>query len=308
MGTMNLDDRDRISFQQYLAAKKEIDSQSINHVAWKELQKAFTKTTPNPHVLEIGSGIGTMFERLIEWELFQNSHYHAIDHSTSNNETGVRRLRLWGKTHEFNVTVLEDGVLEFTKENHLHQLRMECVDLFDFLERGSEKSYDLIIAHAFLDLVDLSATLPKLFALIKPGGSFYFPLNFDGVTIFEPALDLDAQIMHLYHRTMDERMHNGRPSGISKTGRLLFSAITRSGGITLASGSSDWVIFPRDGYSDDERIFLKYILGTVHNALLGHPELDEEAFENWIQLRMDQIETNELVYIAHQLDFMGTVA
>ena len=109
------------------------------------------------------------------------------------------------------------------------------------------RCYDLIVAHAFLDLVDLDSALHKLLTLVRPGGLFYFTLNFDGATIFEPQIDpaLDQQIEELYHQTMDLRQPGSRPSRMSRTGRRLLVSLTRAGLTILRAGSSDWVIHPR---------------------------------------------------------------
>jgi len=168
----------------------------------------------------------------------------------------------------------------------------------------------MLIAHAFLDLIDVPAALPHLLALLRPGGLFYFTLNFDGVTIFEPALDpaLDAQIERLYHETMDRRIVNGLPSGDSRTGRHLFAHLRGAGAQILAAGSSDWVVFPGPaGYPADEASFLHAILQTVERALHGHPELDAAQFAAWVAARREQVERAELTYIAHQIDVLGSV-
>ncbi len=64
----------------------------------------------------------------------------------------------------------------------------------------------------------------RAFSVLKPGGMFYFTINFDGATLFQPEISpyLDAKIESLYHRTMDERVTNGKPSGDSRTGRHFF--------------------------------------------------------------------------------------
>jgi hypothetical protein len=152
------------------------------------------------------------------------------------------------------------------------------------------------------------ATPPHLFALLRPGGSFYFTLNFDGATILEPAVDapLEDLIQDLYHRTMDGRQTDGRPSGDSRTGRYLFAQLRAAGARLLAAGSSDWVVFPgKNGYPDDEAYFLHFIIDTIGRALHDHPDLDPARFNRWVARRHAQIEAGELVYIAHQLDFAG---
>ncbi len=214
--------------------------------------------------------------------------YTAIDSQIANIEEARRRL--WPAPESF-------------------ALNLEAIDLFDFAAREQgKKSWDLLIAHAFLDLMDLPQTLPLLFSLLKPNGLFYFTLNFDGDTILQPLIDplIDPKIMALYHRTMDERIIDGRRSGDSQTGRHLFAQILAAGGELLAAGSSDWVVFAgKDGYPADEAYFLHFIIHTMQQALHGHPQLDHSLFEAWIAQRHAQIAAGTLVYIAHQLDFCG---
>ena len=187
----------------------------------------------------------------------------------------------------------------------------EAADLFDFLDREPGKSaWDLLVAHAVLDLIDLPTALPRLLSRLASGGLFYFSLNFDGATIFEPPIDpdLDALIEALYHRTMDTRRCRGRPSGSSRTGRRLFGRLKAAGARVVAAGSSDWVVFPGpDGYPGDEAYFLHFIIDTIGRALHGHPELDRGRFQAWIAQRHRQIEARELIYVAHQLDVMGYI-
>jgi hypothetical protein len=42
-------------------------------------------------------------------------------------------------------------------------------------------------------------------------------------------------------------------------------------------------------------------------ALQDCPELDLGRLKDWISRRYNQVENNELVYIAHQIDFFGIV-
>jgi SAM-dependent methyltransferase len=275
------------SFPRYLAAKKSVDDRALNEQIWQALEKALPKTPLQ--VLEIGAGIGTMVERIIERQLFvANVTYTAIDAQTANIKEAHRRLQTPPKSFA---------------------LQLEVLDLFDFIAREKGKlTWDLLIAHAFLDLVDLTHTLPLLFSLLKPGGLFYFTLNFDGGTILQPEIDpeIDPEIIALYHRTMDERTIDDCPSGDSQTGRHMFNKVQAAGGELLAAGSSDWVVFAgEDGYSTDEAYFLHFIIHTIHQALQGHPEIDGSLFEAWIAQRHAQIEAGTLVYIAHQLDFLG---
>ena len=111
-----------------------------------------------------------------------------------------------------------------------------------------------------------------------------------------------------YHQTMDRRLVAGKPSGDSCTGRHLFTHLRAAGAEVLAAGSFDWVVFAgSNGYSADETYFLHFIIHTMHTALAGHPHLDAGRFTAWIAQRHAQVEQGTLVYIAHQLDFLGRV-
>jgi hypothetical protein len=190
-------------------------------------------------------------------------------------------------------------------------VNLEAIELYDFLDREEGKSYwDLLIGHAFLDIIDLPTALHRLLSLLGPGGFFYFTLNFDGATILEPPVepDLDTLIETLYHRTMDTRRRQGRPAGSSVTGRRLLSSLAALEARLVAAGSSDWIVFPGPGgYNEDETYFLHEIINTIGRALHHQPELEPRRLENWLARRHRQIESKELIYIAHQLDVLGYI-
>ncbi len=286
---MNLD----YSFTRYLAAKKTIDDRALNQHVWQRMVQTLPATSRQKplRILEVGAGIGTMVERLVERGVLTHAVYTAIDAQASNIEQTRRRL------HAIPATI---------------RLELEAIDFFDFVAREQNvRHWDLIIAHAFLDLLDLPTALPLLFSLLPAGGFFYFTINFDGATILQPTIDATfaAQVEALYHRTMDERITAGKPSGDSQSGRHLFQLLRGVGAEILAAGSSDWVVFAgQDGYPADEAYLLHFIINTMDGALNEHPELDQTRFQAWIAQRHAQIEAGTLVYIAHQLDFFGLSA
>lgn len=272
----------------YLTAKKTVDDRALNAHVWQQMAAVLTQG--KQHVLEIGTGIGAMVERLDEHGLLNDNSLTAIDSDPNHINIATEWLRARSPNAEIG---------------------FEAIDLLDFAEREQgQRSFDMVMAHAFLDLMDIPYALPRIFSLLKPGGSFYFTLNFDGATIFEPSTDawFDALVENVYHRTMDERRVNGRFSSGSKSGRRLFTFIPEAGGQILASGSSDWVVFPGpDGYAADEAFFLECIVRFVETSLNGRPEIDPSPLEEWVDEKLVFIQRRELTFIAHQLDFFGTV-
>ncbi len=272
-------------FTRYLAAKKTVDDRALNKDVWRAFKALLP---PAPAVIEVGAGIGTMIERLVEQGFINCGRYTAVDN------------------HPPNIAAARQRMASLTPTLHVE---LETADVFEFAARvHGRQAWDVLVAHAFLDLLDIPTALPLLFSLLKPGGIFYFSLNFDGATILQPAIDpaFDALIEQLYHQTMDERLTNGQPSGDSRSGRHLFPYLRKAGADILAAGSSDWVVFAGEhGYPADEAYFLHFILHTMHGALHKRPELNKARFNAWIAKRHAQIDRGELVYVAHQLDFLG---
>jgi hypothetical protein len=60
-------------------------------------------------------------------------------------------------------------------------------------------------------------------------------------------------------------------------------------------------------YLNDEAFFLHYIITLIETTLKGHPSLSSPLFSRWIAERHTQIEQGELVFIAHQMDFLCRV-
>jgi hypothetical protein len=107
---------------------------------------------------------------------------------------------------------------------------------------------------------------------------------------------------------MDSRIIRGKLSGDSRTGRHFFHNAYAAGAQILDAGSSDWVVFPGPGgYPADEEFFLHFIVHTVGLALKDSPGLDHERFSAWVRERHAQVDAGKLVYIAHQMDFLGRV-
>jgi SAM-dependent methyltransferase len=300
------------SFPRYLAAKKSVDDRALNRNVWGGLVRALPAATPEVplRVLEVGAGIGTMVERLLEWGLLTCATYTAIDAQPDNIAEARHRLPRWAAKRGFSVEEGREQIcLQRGKQNVV--VRLEAVDLFDFVARETgRRAWDLLVAHAFLDLMDVPTTLPALFSLLRPGGLFYFTLVFDGATVLQPEIEpeFDTQIETLYHRTMDRRITAGKRSGDSRAGRHLLGHLRAAGAELLDAGSSDWVIFAGpNGYPADEAYFLHFIVHTIYIALQGHASLEAERLEDWIAQRHAQVEEGTLVYIAHQLDYLGYV-
>ena len=300
-------------FTRYLAAKKSVDDRALNRHVWHSLAQAIAQATSDwpIQVLEIGAGIGTMVERLVEWGVLQQATYTAIDADPETIIESRQRLPAWMREHGFKVRQETATQQRFWRDGHDIVVETEVIDLQRLANRShGRRTWDLLIAHAVLDLLAIPITLPSLLSLLRPDGLCYFTIAFDGATILQPAIDpeFDVAIETLYHLTMDQRWSADHLAGDSCTGRHLFGHLHAAGVEILDAGSSDWVIFAGPhGYPGDEAYFLHFIIHTIGAALEGHPALDPIRLTRWIAQRHAQIEAGSLVYIAHQLDFLGRV-
>jgi hypothetical protein len=301
------------SLRRYLAAKKSVDDRALNWQVWQGLVATLRRATPEQplRILEVGAGIGGMVERLLVGDVLTHATYTAIDKAATLIAEAHRRLLQWGDEQGFQVDEKHQRQLNMQRAGQHITVETEAIDIARFVarERG-RRTWDLLIGQAFLDLIDMPATLPALCSLVRPGGLLYFPLTFDGGTVFQPEDEapFDGAIEACYHQTIDQRVLDGKPSGDSRAGRRLFAHLRTAGVDVAAAGGSDWVVFAgADGYPADEAYFLHDIIHTIGTALTGHPQLDADRLSTWVAQRHAQIEQGTLVYIAHQLDILGRV-
>lgn len=294
----------------YLRAKKTVDDRALNVRVLDALRDLLRPPRKRPlRVLELGAGVGTMVTRLLDWHVLESAEYTLLDRDAAS--LAAARDHLLAQTKDCALT--PSGVRVSHRDV---QLEVEFVEreALDFLtDPANQQRFDLVLANAVLDLMDLQAALERIWGALDSQASFWFTINFDGETIFLPEAKLDAPILELYNRTMDQRVRDGEPCGDSKAGRHLLELIPKTSGTIVAAGSSDWVVFPRAGvYPEDESYFLHHIVNTIWTALSRHPQLERThpeltsgTFEQWISARRQQIDRAELVYIAHQIDVVG---
>jgi SAM-dependent methyltransferase len=286
------------AYTRYLAAKKTVDDRALNRHVLAELRHLMPRG--EPRILEIGAGLGTMVARLLEWQVVGAGEYTLLDVDPQLLRDSRAWLAGWARDRGLRTELLPDGL-------RVGDLRVRLVEaeLGDHLDAGSGEPVDLLIANAFLDLVDVPAVLPGLLRLLVPGGAYWFTLTFDGESIFAPDHPGDDDVLGAYHRSMDGRVRYGRPAGESRAGRHLFGHLQAAGAPPLAAGSSDWVVHADldRRYPDDEAWFLNSILTTIEEALAGR--VAPAPLADWLAARRRQLAAGELVYIAHQLDVAG---
>jgi len=303
----------RYDERRYLAAKRAIDARSRDARVWARFREALgelarAKQASKPlRILELGGGLGHLATEVMAQLDVPALDYTVVDLSPANLEGARATVAAWAA--ERGMTV-EHGSPELQLQSETSAWRMGFARreaLAYLTDSPPDEPWDVVIAQAFLDLVHLPAFLDRLLPCLAPGALGYFPINFDGLTAVEPPHDpeLDGAIIDAYHASMDARAAPEGPSAASRAGRELLLAL-RERCQVLAAGGSDWIVLAGpEGFSDDEAYFLHHILHFVETSVAEASHLSAEALDDWLALRRRQIETGELVFLAHQVDVVA---
>ena len=301
------------TYVRYLAAKQHVDNRSLNRHVWHTLKANLPPSSRRRklEVVDFGAGIGTMLERSIAWGLTTHLHYTMVEKTpgylAAFKSQSLQRRHSAGYRLDWQDGTRAD--LRFADGGGT--VDIVCADLYDVISNcENNRRWDLITAHAVMDLVNIHEVLNGFQRLVKPGGLLYLTLNYDGLTAFQPAFDPDfeQQILDCYHRSMDQRTIDGRPSGSSQSGRDLLSQLTQRHWPILAAGSSDWIVYPHGrGYPDDDARFLAAILQTFNEELQRNKQLDPHRLAAWMSRRQSQIDAAELIFMARNIDFLVRV-
>ena len=302
------------NFVTYLDTKRPVDDRALHRPTLDRLvteldTRATTRGDEPVRILEVGFGIGTMLERLREWDVLPSPvEYVGVDIDDTN--IAAASDRLTGGDFE------QTGRREFTLATDDAELTVDlhAADAFEFAAdrhdpTAADPQFDLLIGMAFIDVVPFTQVAQQLLPLIAEGGLGYFPITFDGVTDVRPVDDpeLTTTLLDGFHAAMDAP---DRPGG-SQTGRRLCTELPAAGADHLAAGGSDWVVTPiDDGYPADEAVFLRHIIDTIENALLTETPaaaidtVSDDAIRAWARQRHAQIDREELTYLAHNIDHL----
>ena len=287
---------ERYTAVRYLTAKEAVDDDALNTRVFNAFEQGIAAMgSRDLRVIELGAGVGSTFRRLHASGIVSRGEYVLVDLDADSLAEASRVV---------------DEILGPTERAEL-SADFIVGDAVTYLKREAEadRRADVIIAQALIDLLNVPEFLGAAVTAFKPGGYLYMPITFDGETVFGPPIDaeLDKGVVAAYHATMDaRRMPDGLPTGGSKTGRTLLHELPRAGLEIVQAGSSDWVVFPRDGaYRRDVAYFLHHIINFVWESLREGGEIPVNSLQGWVAARHAQVERGELVYIAHQLDVLA---
>jgi SAM-dependent methyltransferase len=290
----------------YLAAKREIDDRALSQSVWRKLRRRLRQADRRGPlaVIEMGGGIGTMFDRVLDWALTPHLRYTLIEANRDYLAEFQSRL----KPLPFISTDSENRYHGQAPSGVTFALEMSCDDIYAAIDDPNMFfRYDLVMAHAVMDLVNIPETLNGFQRLLRPGGLLYLTLNYDGVTCFLPQWEprFEEMLVSRYHLSMDNRIIGGRLSGSSQSGRQLILHLLSAKLPLIAVGNSDWIVFPQDGgYTRGEAFFLEMIVHTIERQSQQDGAVDHYKLAQWAKHRITQIAAGELIFMARNIDIL----
>jgi SAM-dependent methyltransferase len=270
----------------YLHAKESIDERALSRRVRDHLLAALPTA---PRIVEAGCGTGVTVSRLRSWGV-DRGEYRGIDTSSAivSHARGARPRIC--RREGASVRATDTGWLIDALD-----CRFRVGDALARAPDQFEDGADLVVAQAFLDLVDIEAAIDAVASALAPGGMLYAPITFDGTSCFLPAHPDDEAVERAYHAAI-----NAQPGRDNRAGRRLLDRLR--GEALLAVDSSDWIVRPHEGgYPADEQFFLSRILDFVGDALADAPV----AADDWLETRRDQLTAGTLIYVAHQYDLLA---
>lgn len=296
-----------IDFAEYLSAKYPLDERSLNGEVRQALEDALAHRE-NLACLDIGTGTGAMLRRLIDGQAQGFLSLTGLDINAELLSIARREMKRLLRQKGYRLSI--EGARMIAARN-FRKIAIDYIHcpLWDFNPARSKRPYDLITAHAFMDMVPLERALMRLADWLGEGGLFYATLNYDGETAFFPPYEDEAfemQVLAEYDASMEKRHLQGERIGGAKAGRRLHGALEKTGFLIIAYGSSDWNITPYRGhYRDQDEKVLKDLLIMMRQEGTRQPAIDQNELKRWYAERCRLLEENRLGLIVHQLDILA---
>ena len=289
--------RESFDYVDYLDLKKSVDDSSLNQQVWQAMADwvIAQKQSGKPlRILEIGAGIGTMIERLLDADLLTHCDYTAVELESGFRDAALQRLRFWADRNACQFAQQNTSTWSIACANKKTVINWVHGDALQVGAKFGPDTFDMVIGHAVIDLLPVPQCMPDLLSCVSANGACYFSLNYAGETRFLPPLPADQKIMQAYNKDMNKRFP-GLDWQPSHTGQLLGQWMTAQGHRVIAEGDSDWQLQSNPGLPTN--LFIANIIDTIETALADMPGL-----QDWLAVRRQQLQAGLLQFRASNRD------
>ena len=291
------------AFADYLAAKFALDERSLN----PEVRSAFwsvLRALPRIECLDVGAGAGATIRRLLASSLTQPLSLTALDSDPAllelARDSTAAHLRALGlELHVEEGAIRAQGAWDTA-------IRFAAEELKSHRPR---RAYNVITAHAVLDILPLAPALRSFAAWLEPGGHLYATINYDAETaLSEPYEDrkFEIELLDYYNYSMEIRRVDGQPTGGAYCGRRLAELLPECGFTVLVQGSSDWDMAPLLGrYRDDDVVCLNALLEMIFSEGQRSGLFRPDLLERWHADRRCLVQQGRLALHVHHTDVLA---
>jgi protein-L-isoaspartate O-methyltransferase len=292
-----------VSVADYLQAKFALDERSLN----REVRAAFLdalRSLPQIECLDVGAGTCATMRRLLNSGLTTPLSLTALDRDPVLLDIARQEAAGWLRALGLEPRT-EEGAIR-TQGERITAIRFAAGELKDF---RPDRPYNVITAHAFLDIVPLPGALRMFTAWLQPGGYLYASINYDGDTTFVEMYDdadFEARLLDHYNHSMERRRVDGQVTGGAYCGRRLYGLLPEYGFEIIAHGSSDWNIAPWEGeYRDGDALCLKALLEMIRGEGQSSGLFRPGELGRWHEDRMRLLQQRRLQLNVHHSDLLA---
>jgi hypothetical protein len=300
---MNIGQSVLVPFAEFLEAKFALDERSLNRDV-REAFRSALRSLPRIECLDVGAGTCATFRRLLHSGLTNPLTLTALDRDRGLLDIARRNAEGWLRALGLSPR-MEDGAIQ-TRGERLAAMRVAAGELKD---HRPDRIYNIITAHAFLDLSPLPQVLRQFAAWLQPGGYLYASINYDGDTALMPAYEdaaFEARLLRDYNDTMELRRVDGQATGGAYCGRRLHALLPEYAFDIVARGGSDWNISPFAGeYRDGDAICLKALLEMIYGEGQRSGFFCQVELDRWHEERLRSLAERQLTLSVRQLDLLA---
>jgi SAM-dependent methyltransferase len=292
-----------VAFADFLQAKFALDERSLN----RDVRAAFLDALHGlPHIrcLDVGAGTCATLRRLLNGGLTAPLSLTALDRDPG--LLDIARHEAEGWLHALGLEPrVEAGAIQ-TRRERLMAIRFAVEEISD---HRPDRLYNVITAHAFLDLAPLADALRLFAAWLQPGGYLYASTNYDGDTALAQAYDdaeFEGRLLDHYNDTMEQRRVDGQATGGAYCGRRLHELLPEYDFDILAHGRSDWNIAPALGeYRDGDAVCLQALLEMIYGEAHRSGLFGQIPLDRWHEDRLRLLQQGRLALSIHQTDLLA---
>ena len=296
------------NFSAYLQAKIVLDDRSLNPEVWQHVCHLL-KNRQFLDILDVGTGTGAMLCRVFHAANEASLAFTGVDFAAELLAVACSEMTALLNSKGF-VVQCDKSLIKASAPNREFTLKTIATSVNEY-QPGSQK-FDLITAHAVMDLLPLNETVKRFKDWLKPGGLLFCSMNYDAQTVLFPHYTdwkFEQKLLKVYNLSMESRRTgDGQLTGGAYCGRRLFQELQNQGFKIAAYASSDWNITPLEGaYRDQDQLILACILHWVNTEGVNSSNIDPANLKRWFTERQNQLGRCELGMIIHQIDIFAKI-